>query len=121
MLLLSACVNTVKFPVSSVAPAADIVATKKTDKNGNYLIKVKAINLAAATRLNPPKEAYYVWISTDENGIRNTGKLIMKNAKTASLETLTPFSFREIFITAEDNGDISFPYGVEISRARFGK
>ncbi len=55
--LMSACASTANFPVSSTVPAADITATKKQDKNKNYVIEVTARNLAEASRLNPPKNS----------------------------------------------------------------
>jgi hypothetical protein len=47
--------------------------------------------------------------------------LVNKNAKTASLKTSTPFVVKEIFITAEDQGDYSYPVSVEISGTSFKK
>jgi hypothetical protein len=35
------------------------------------------------------------------------------------MKTLVPFKFTEVFITAEDQADISYPTGVEISRINF--
>ena len=121
VLFFTSCVTTAKFPVSSVTPTADIVAKIKNDKNGNSIIEIKAKNLAAADRLTPPKDAYIVWINTDSEGVRNIGRLINNNAKTTVLKTLTPFQFGEIFITAEDSDDISYPSGVEISRVKLTK
>ena len=118
-LLISSCANTTKFPISNVTPAADIVATMNQDNNGNYKITITAKNLAAVERLNPPKSAYVVWIVTEKDGIRNIGKLLNKNVQTTGLETLTPFKFTEVFITAEDQADVIYPAGVEISRTRF--
>lgn len=56
MALITSCGTSVKFPVSSTVPAADITAKKKQDKNKNYVVKVTAKNLAKASRLNPPKK-----------------------------------------------------------------
>ncbi len=56
-----------------------------------------------------------------DNGTKNAGQLIIKNAKRASLKTSTPYDVNEIFITAEDQGDYSYPVGVEISRTSFKK
>lgn len=119
--LMSACASTANFPVSSTVPAADITATKKHDKNKNFVIEVTAINLAEASRLNPPKNNYSVWIVV-ENGItKNVGQLINKNAKKATLKTTTPFNVKEIFITAEEQGNLNYPVGTEISRTTFNK
>lgn len=119
LVLLTSCATTAKFPVSSVTPAAEITATKKQDKNNNYVIEVTAKNLASANRIDPSKKNYNVWIVTENNGTKNAGMLVNKNAKTASLKTSTPFNVKEIFITAEDQGDYSYPVGIEIARTSF--
>ncbi|MDO9038004.1 MAG: hypothetical protein Q7U59_06625 [Lutibacter sp.] len=119
LVLLTSCATTAKFPVSSVTPAAEITAKKKQDKNKNYVIEVTAKNLASANRVDPTKKNYSDWIVTENNGTKNAGMLVNKNAKTASLKTSTPFDVKEIFITAEDQGDYSYPVGIEIARTSF--
>ncbi|HCE54446.1 MAG: hypothetical protein ACYCZ2_16410 [Lutibacter sp.] len=119
LVLLTSCATTAKFPVSSVTPAAEITAKKKQDKNNNYVIEVTAKNLASADRIDPSKKNYNVWIVTENNGTKNAGMLVNKNAKTASLKTSTPYDVKEIFITAEDQGDYSYPVGIEIARTSF--
>lgn len=116
MIIISSCSSTKKLPVSSVVPAAEITVTESMDKNNNYEIVVKAKNLASPERLNPPKSYYVVW-GTTEQGIKNLGQLVNKNARKAELKTLTPFKVSEIFITAEKQGNVSSPGGIEISRA----
>lgn len=118
-LIISSCGTTVKFPVSTITPSAVISATKKTDKSNNTILSITAKNLASADRLSPAKKTYVVWITTAKNGIKNIGQLNQKNGKTAKLETLTSFNPIQIFITAEDEGNISYPMGTEISRATF--
>ncbi len=119
VLFLASCATTAKFPVSSVTPAAEITAKIKQDKNKNYVIEVIARNMASADRLTPPKNNYIVWIVTENNGTKNIGQLLSENAKKSQLKTVTPYYVTEIFITAEDQADISFPYGIEISRTSF--
>ncbi len=119
VLFLTSCLSTAKFPVSSVTPAAEIIAKMKQDKNKNNVIEVTALNMASADRLTPPKNNYVVWIETENDGIKNIGRLTNKNAKKASLKTSTPFNVKEIFITAEEQDDISYPSGTEISRTHF--
>ena len=119
--LLTSCTSTTKFPVSAVTPAAQITAEMKQDKNNNNLIEVTANNLAEASRLDPPRNNYSVWIVTDNGMVKNVGQLTNRNAKKASISITTPFNVREIFITAEDQGDLSYPAGVEISRTTFNK
>jgi hypothetical protein len=118
---LMSCATTTKFPVSDIVPAAEITARKKQDKNNNYVIELTAKNLAEASRLKPPMNNYSVWIVADNGTIKNVGQLTNKNAKKAVLKTVTPFNANEIFITAEERGDLSQPSGVEISRTTFKK
>ncbi|RAR46697.1 putative periplasmic lipoprotein [Flavobacterium lacus] len=117
--LLTACSSKVTLPISSSVPAADIIVTKKQDKNNNYLIEVTATNMAEASRLNPPKNNYSVWIITDDGMTKNIGQLSNKNAKKAVLKTVTPFNAKEIFITAEEEGNLNYPAGTEITRSKF--
>lgn len=119
--ILTSCATTTKFPISNIVPAAEIVAKMKQDKNKNYAIEIIAKNLASPDRLNPPKNNYSVWIVTEKNGTKNLGQLINKNAKKTVLKTTTPFKVVEIFITTENQGNISYPTGNEISRVSFNK
>lgn len=120
-IFMTSCASSIKFPVSTITPAAEITAAMKQDKNKNYVIEVNAVNLASPDRLNPPKKTYVVWITTADNGTKNIGQMVIKNAQKSYLKTSTPFKALEIFITAEDQGDISYPSGVEISRTIVSK
>jgi len=117
--MVISCSAVAKFPVSSYTPAAEISATKKKDKNNNYAITVNTHLLASTERLNPPMKTYVVWITTSNDGIKNIGQLQTKNGKNAHLNTLTVYNPVDIFITAEDEGNVSYPRGIEISRSRF--
>lgn len=121
VVFLTSCATTMKFPTSATTPAADIEVKRKADKNGNFEVSVTAKNLASAERVDPTKSLYVVWIVTESEGTRSIGQLTNKNAKTAVIETLTPFAFTEVFITAESQADISYPSGVEIGRVIFKK
>jgi len=112
--LLTSCATTAKFPVSEVTPAAEITASKKQDRNKNYVIEVTAKNLASADRLNPAKKNYSVWIVVEDGTTKNIGQLNIKNAEKATLSTVSPYNVKEIFITAEDLGDLNYPTGIEI-------
>lgn len=115
MVLLGACATTSDFPVSDIVPAAEITVKKKQEKNSNYRIIVNARNLASPDRLTPPANCYTVWINSS-NGYRKVGQLTKKNARSATLESLVPFDFYEVSVTAERDTEISYPTGPEISR-----
>ena len=114
--LATSCVTTVKFPISTVEPAAEITTKITKDNQSNYVIQITANYLASVERLSPPKSTYVIWIVTKENGIKNIGLLKSENAKKINFKTLSAFEPYEIFITAEDEGTISSPSGIEISR-----
>jgi len=119
VLALTSCANKSKFPVSNVVPAADIVAKKSTDNNDNYTLEITAENLASPERLDPAGNNYSVWINTVDNGIKNMGQILTKNAKKATFKAVTPYDFDEVFITVEDEGNLKLPQGREISRTKF--
>jgi hypothetical protein len=99
-----------------VAPAATIKVKEKKDKNENTVVSVMANNLASAERLDPSKKVFVVWITTQNNGVKNLGQLMHENAKKSSLEATTAFDPLDVFITAEDRGNITYPSDFEISR-----
>lgn len=119
--LMTSCATTAKFPVSATVPGAEITASKKQDKNNNYIIEITARNLADPGRLNPPKKNYSVWLVEENGSTRNAGQLSSRGGKKTVLEVSTPFNVKEIFITAEEQGNLNYPAGTEISRARFRK
>ncbi|MCH8546514.1 MAG: hypothetical protein LAT54_07255 [Cryomorphaceae bacterium] len=118
LVIMSACSSKSDFPVSKVTPAADITAKKSKDGQGNYTLEIIAENLATVDRLTPPGNNYSVWIVTKEAGVRNVGKLNVKNTKKTTFNTTTPYDFYEVFITVEQKGDLEYPSGQEIGRAR---
>ncbi len=117
MLILS-CSGAKTFPVSDLAPAAEITVKQKTDNNDNNEITVKAKYLASPERVSNGATAYVVWLVSEENGIKNIGALYNKNGQDSELETVTSFVGEEIFITAEKEAGLSSPQGIEISRVK---
>ncbi len=121
ILLISSCAASIKFPISDIVPAADITASKKQDSNKNYDFKVTAKSLASPERIDPSACCYVVWGITENNLTKNLGQMLHKNAKKVELKTTTPFVIKEIFITAEKEGAITYPSGIEITRQKIGK
>ena len=119
--LLASCSTTAKFPVSTVTNAAEIKATKKQDRHNNNVIEVTVNNLSAASRLAPPKNNYTVWLISENGSIINVGQLTNRNAKKASLEITTPHNTMAVLITTEDQSNLNYPTGVEISTINFKK
>ncbi|WP_439506778.1 hypothetical protein [Sediminibacterium sp.] len=115
----ASCATTAKFPISSVVPAAEITAKKKTDDNKNNTLEITARNLASPDRLVPAGTNYSIWVVSKGQGTKNVGQLLVTNGDKASFKTTTAFDFDEVFITVENQSDLSYPTGVEISRTKF--
>lgn len=118
LLALNACGVTAKFPVSKIAPAAEIVVKKKIDAHKNITIELTVKHLTSPDRLKPAGKNYNLWIVTKDKTIKNVGQLNIKNAKKSKFKTTTAFDFNEIFITVENQGNLKQPIGTEISRTK---
>jgi len=116
ILILSSCSTVIKFPVSTIAPAAEGKAIIKTDKNKNYVIDLKVKYLANPGRLNPPRQNYIVWISTEKERAINIGMLVSDKKNNASLRGVTSSKPVQIFITAEDKNNVEWPGNQELFR-----
>lgn len=118
VVLLFSCSNTSIFPVSRVAPSAEMSAKKSRDDHRNYILEVTIRNLVAPERIEPPGKNYSIWIVTDELGVINVGQLKAEKMKRMKFVTVTPYDFSEIFITVENSGNLTYPSGLEIARTR---
>ncbi|MGY3053517.1 hypothetical protein ACVWYG_001717 [Pedobacter sp. UYEF25] len=113
---LSSCSNKVMFNTSRVVPAAQGYAKVTKDDNGNKLISIEIMRLTQPTRLQPSRSVYVVWMETKDNGLKNIGQLrtgsgFFSSTLKSSFTTITPFVPKMIFITAENNADITRPTG----------
>ncbi len=114
IMLVTSCARKTNFQTSSVVPAARGSVKVKKDDNNNYDIKIKLNGLAEAKRLEPAKQVYVVWMEADDHTTKNLGRinsnssLLSKKLK-ASFDTVTPFKPIKIFITAEDQADVTYP------------
>ncbi|GAB2993122.1 hypothetical protein GCM10027284_07720 [Cyclobacterium sediminis] len=109
-----ACSTKVTFPVSSVVPAAEPVASINKTKEGAYLVKLDINNLALPERLSPPKKHYIVWIEAPGQGLIRLGEIsnnsgMFKNRGKASFEKETRHKPAMLLVTAENSLDISYP------------
>lgn len=118
MVMLSSCASKLNFPVSNVAPAAEISVKIKKDNNGNREINLESKYLSSPDRLTPPRASYIVWMQTEANGLLNLGQLETDASDKGSFTTVTAYEPLEIFITAEDDAAIKYPTGQEISRIK---
>lgn len=115
ILVFSSCATKASFLSSAIVPAAEGTVTIKEDGNKNYFIKIQTKNLADSQKLTPPKNVYVVWLVTDNNSTKNIGQIIstsgsMSTKLKSSFETVSSFRPKKIFITAENEANISYPY-----------
>jgi len=114
--LCFSCATHVKFPISEVTPGARIDARVHTDKHDNFTIDITAKYLTSPDRLTPSKNTYVFWIETDSKGLVNIGQLQSRSSEKSKLEAVTPFEPKAILITAEDDGNVQYPEGINIAR-----
>ena len=112
--LLNGCSRKINFLTSTVVPAARGTVKIKKDKNNNYRIHLDLYNLAEVNRLQPARHAYIVWVTLEQGQAKNMGQInstsgtFSKQLK-ASFETVTTLMPLEIYITAEDDINTTFP------------
>jgi hypothetical protein len=111
---LFSCATSVNFLNSSVVPAARGSVKIKTDNNKNYVIQITLSDLAEASRLEPAKLTYIVWMITDRDLTKNIGQLnsskgFMSKQLKGSFKTVSSDKPVKIFITAEDDAAVQYP------------
>jgi hypothetical protein len=119
------CSRKITFLTSPIVPAAQGFVKVKKDNNKNYLIKVHIANLAEVNRLQPSRNAYVLWMETDNHETKNIGQIksssgLFSSKLKASFETVSSSKPSKIFITAEDDADRQYPgMQVVLSTDRF--
>ncbi len=108
---------------SCVVPAAEGSIIIKKDKNKNYKIDINVMRLESPDRLNPPKESYVVWMTTDVSKAKNIGQIktsrrLFSSILKSSLKTVSLLQPTGFFITSEDDGNIKYPNGQVVLRTQ---
>jgi hypothetical protein len=110
----TSCAKKIAFQTSTIVPAArgDVKIAK--DNNKNYLVEIKVENLAEVGRLESSKNAYVVWMETEDSMVKNIGQIksdsnFLSSKLKATFETVTPLKPTKIFITAEKDSEIQYP------------
>lgn len=122
---LNSCSKKIAFLTSSVVPAARGTVKIKKDNNNNYDINIDLFNLAESKRLEPPKQAYVIWMETSENLMKNIGQInsstgFLSQKLKANFNTVSSAKPVRIFITAEDDAAVQYPgMQVVLSTDRF--
>ena len=114
ILSFDSCAKRIAFLTSSIVPAARGYVKIKRDNNHNYVIQIHLSDLAEVTRLQPPRQTYVVWMTTDDDITKNIAQInnstnFLSEKFITSFETVSSFRPTKIFITAEYNGHVQVP------------
>lgn len=111
LFLVSCGASKMVFENSSVVPAATGDVKVKKDKNENYAIDLSVKNLAPPQKLTPSREMYLVWMEDGKNPVRKLGRMDPSSSLKASLTALSTTTPEKVFITAENNAEVTYPTG----------
>jgi hypothetical protein len=119
----NSCATKTTFLTSTIVPAAEGSIQLKRDKNKNYIITVKMVNLAEVERLQPPKKAYVLWMENEEGRAKNLGQInstheMISHKLKAKLQTVSPFKPTKIYVTAEDEANVNMPSPFVVLQSR---
>jgi hypothetical protein len=114
IILLQSCARKIAFQTSTIVPAAEGTVKLTKDNNSNYVIHMNLSNLAEPQRLQPARQAYVVWMESEQQRVKNIGQIstsagILSKRLKASFETVSPVKPTRIFITAEDDATVQYP------------
>ncbi len=111
LVLVSCGTSKMMFENSSVVPAATGEVKVKKDKNENYAIDVSVKNLAPPQKLSPSKDLYMVWMEDGKDPVKKLGRIDPSSSLKGSLTALATVKPTKLFITAEDNAEVTYPTG----------
>jgi hypothetical protein len=101
---------------SASVPAATATAKLTKDSNGNTIVDLRVKNLAKPENLTPPKSVYIVWIAPRGGAPVKQGELQVNNKLDAHFSTPTTLRTFDIFVTAENDANVTQPSGPEVLR-----
>ena len=125
LFMFQSCSRKIAFEKSSVVPSAEGKVIIKRDDNKNYAIEVNVTNLADPERLTPKRNAYVVWLQTDDNNTRNMGQMksssgLFSSTMKGTLKSVSVAKPTKVYITAEDSPDAGNPgYHIVLTTRNF--
>jgi hypothetical protein len=84
------------------------------DRNGNTSFELRADHLAPPNNLQPPKQVYVVWVQAPGHAPENKGALKVNEKEQGNIKMLSPYPAFDVFVTAEDNEQVTAPSGPEV-------
>lgn len=108
------CAKKTTSLAESMVPESNGHVQIKRDVNSNYVIHIDLSDLENVKNLSPAKEAYVVWMVSDQKLTKNIGQIeganswLSKKSK-ASFEATSAAKPTKIYITAENDVTVKKP------------
>jgi len=111
VMALTGCAG-IQMSTSPTMPASEAKAKFSVTKNDNTGIVLTVKHLAHPEKLTPPANFYVVW-THDANGAapQNIGIMKIDKDLNGRLDAETPLHSFDLFVTAENNGQVQQPTG----------
>lgn len=90
-------------------PAAIGKVKVAEQKDGNSKVKVEVEHLAQPGDVNAAASAYVVWLKPESGTAQNVGALTVDKDRKGKLETKTAFTNFQVFVTAEEDANVTRP------------
>jgi hypothetical protein len=116
---LAGCATTVRLTNGPMVPAAQGEVTVTEGENGNTKLALKVQHLALPEKVDAAATVYVVWVMANLEGSapQNVGALVVDQALTGTLETITPLKQFELTITPEPTATVTAPSGPKVFSA----
>jgi hypothetical protein len=106
-----------QLTVSPALPGASGTMGISHDTSGTIYINIQAKHLARPDQLHPSKTAYVVWVQPTGQPPQNHGVLQVNDKLEATYFTTVHTNNFDVFVTAEDNSQVTQPTGEHLLSA----
>lgn len=116
---LAACGGPTTTPMVNApqTPAAEGSVSTSVGENGNTHLTLQVSHLAPPERVVPGAKVYVVWIAPENGRPQNAGALYVDQSLNGRLDTVTPYTTFEVYVTAEGSPTAPGPSGPRVLTA----
>jgi hypothetical protein len=101
---------------AGVPAATGVVKAQKAKENGNIKLAIKVDHLATPSSLTPSANSYLVWIRPNGGEAFKQGAIGVDKNLSGELKLETVSKDFDVFITAEQSDNVTFPSDVQVLR-----
>jgi hypothetical protein len=101
---------------AGVPAATGVVKAQKAKENGNIKLAIKVDHLATPSSLTPSANSYLVWIRPNGGEAFKQGAIGVDKNLSGELKLETVSKDFDVFITAEQSDNVTFPSNVQVLR-----